>query len=232
MVPIGDTPILEHIMRRYAAFGHRDFVVACGHLGQVIKEYFATYRSRHSDFTLSLATGEVAFHDSTIDDWNVSLVDTGNETMTGGRLGRLKPYLEQQGTFMMTYGDGVADIDIDALLSHHQRSGCIATVTAVRPPARFGSLVISAAGKVEAFEEKISTSEAFINGGYFVFEPEVFGYLGNDLTSFEREPMERLAADGQLAAYIHNGFWKPMDTLRDKFELDGMWADGTAPWTL
>ena len=229
MVTIGDIPILEHIMRCYAAAGHTDFVVACGHLGHVIKEYFASYRSRHSDFTLSLATGEIRFHEDHHDDWTVTLVDTGNDTMTGGRLARLQEHVGDE-TFMMTYGDGLADIDIDQLVDRHRAAGRIATVTAVRPPARFGSLVLDETDGVTSFEEKISGSEALINGGFFVLEPAVFDYVGDDTMPFEREPMERLAADGQLTAFRHDGFWKPMDTLRDRMEFESMWATGAAPW--
>ena len=230
MVQVGDLPILEHIMRGYASYGHSEFLVACGHLGHVIKEYFSSYRNRHADYTVSLGTGEVEYHDATTDDWKVTLVDTGADTMTGGRLSRLRRFVDGE-TFMMTYGDGLASVDIDALLDFHHASGRIATVTAVRPPARFGSLVLSEDGRVDAFEEKITGSEALINGGFFVLEPEVFDYVGDDTMPFEREPMERLAADGQLGAFLHSGFWMPMDTLRDKLELESLWSGGEAPWT-
>jgi len=230
MVEIGAMPIVEHIMARYAAFGHRDFVIACGYLGHVIKDYFASYRNRRADFTVALGTGEVEYHGSFPDNWNVTLVDTGIETMTGGRLRRLKNHVGSE-TFMMTYGDGLSDIDIDALVAHHKAAGRAATVTAVRPPARFGSLVIDSADGVTAFEEKISSSEALINGGFFVFEPQVFDFLDDDDSMpFERLPMERLAAAGELTAFRHGGFWKPMDTLRDRLELEQIWESGAAPW--
>jgi len=230
MVEIGGIPILEHIMRHYAAHGFTDFVVACGYLGHVIKEHFASYRDRTVDFTVSLGTGAVAYHGNTPQDWNVTLVDTGMETMTGGRLGRLKDFVGDS-TFMMTYGDGLSDIPVGELVRHHKNGDRVATVTAVRPPARFGSLVINDDDCVTAFEEKVSSSVALINGGFFVFEPAVFDYLEDDATPFESLPMERLASAGQLSAFRHEGFWQPMDTLRDKLELERLWESGRAPWT-
>jgi len=229
MVEIGGTPVIEHIMGWYARHGHNDFVVACGYLGNVIKEYFASYRSRVADFTVDLSTGETTYHTAGPVAWRVTLVDTGIETMTGGRLARLREHVGSD-TFMMTYGDGLANVDIPALLAAHKASRTVATVTAVRPPARFGSLILDCHGVVRAFEEKISTSEALINGGFFVLDPGVFDYLGDDSMPFEREPMERLAAAGELSAYTHDGFWKAMDTLRDKLELEDIWARGDAPW--
>jgi glucose-1-phosphate cytidylyltransferase len=230
MVEIGGMPILEHIMGFYASHGHTDFVIACGHLGHVIKDYFASYRDRRADFTVSLRDGSIDYHGALPDDWTVTLVDTGTETMTGGRLARLRAHVGNE-TFMMTYGDGLSDVDLGQLLDHHRQTGRIATVTAVRPPARFGSLVIDDSDRVIAFEEKISSAEALINGGFFVLEPEIFEYVGDDTMPFEREPMQRLAVAGQLTAYRHNGFWKPMDTLRDRLELEALWEGGDAPWT-
>lgn len=229
MVTIGGRPILEHIMHLYAKQGFNDFVVACGHLGWVIKEHFANYQIRQSDVTIDLSTGQRDVLSGPKDSGRVTLIDTGLDTMTGGRLARLQPLLGGS-TFMLTYGDGIADIDIVALLDSHRRSGRLVTVTAVRPPARFGSLVIADDGAVTAFEEKITGSESFINGGFFVMEPGVFEYLGDDAMPLERKPMERLAADGQLNAFQHPGFWKAMDTLRDKLELESMWGRGDAPW--
>lgn len=229
MVEVGGIPILVHIMRWYAAAGHRDFVIACGHLGTVIKEYFSSYRNRLSDFTIDLSDGAVEYHGGPDSDWTVTLVDTGDETMTGGRLARLADYLGNE-TFMMTYGDGVGDVNLDLLIEAHRLSGCLATVTAVRPPARFGSLVFGHDDKVTAFAEKVQGSEAYINGGFFVLEPGVLQYVGDDQMPFEREPLERIAALGELSYYRHDGFWKPMDTLRDRTELETMWSQGDAPW--
>jgi len=229
MVEIGGVPILEHIMGLYSRHGHNEFIVACGYLGHVIKDYFASYRNRRADFTVSLSDGAVEFHGAFASEWKISLVDTGAETMTGGRLGRLQEHLGDE-TFMMTYGDGLSDVDITALVDHHRQAGTVATVTAVRPPARFGSLVINDQDHVTAFEEKISTSEALINGGFFVLEPTVFDYLDDDAMPFERRPMERLASAGQLSAFQHDGFWQPMDTLRDRQELEAIWASGSAAW--
>lgn len=229
MVEVGGVPILVHIMRWYAAAGHKDFIIACGHLGAVIKEYFASYRNRLSDFTVHLSDGTVEYHGGPDNDWTVTLVDTGNETMTGGRLARLADYVGDE-TFMMTYGDGVGDVDLNRLVETHRRWGRIATVTAVRPPARFGSLVFASDDKVTAFAEKVQGSEAYINGGFFVLEPAVLEYVGDDRIPFEREPLERLAAAEELSYYQHDGFWKPMDTLRDRNELEAMWAEGDAPW--
>lgn len=229
MVEIGDRPMIVHIMRHYARFGFNDFIIACGYRGSVIKDYFAGFRLMSSDFTVDLGSGRVETLAETSVDWTVSLVDTGLNTMTGGRIARLIPYVE--GTFMATYGDGLSDIDLKALLDFHSGHGKLATVTAVRPEARFGSLSIGHDRAVVGFEEKVSTSEARINGGFFVFEPEISSYIEGDDTPLEGSPLERLAADGELMAFPHDGFWKPMDTLRDKKELDRLWSDGSAPWT-
>ena len=227
MVEIGGKPMLWHIMSHYAAYGQKDFVVACGYKGDVIKDYFATFALRESDFTVGLKTGKAKTLGRRAPDWRVSLVDTGLETMTGGRLKRLKDLLTE--TFMVTYGDGLGSVDIKALLAFHKKNKRLATVTAVRPPARFGGLELMGA-KVARFTEKPQTGEGWINGGFFVFEPGVLKYMTGDDCVLERAPLERLAADGQLSAFRHEGFWQPMDTLRDKNHLEALWASGRAPW--
>ena len=228
MVEIGGKPMLRHIMAHYAAYGHKDFVVACGYKGEVIKQYFADFALRESDFSIALRSGRAKTLGRRAPDWRVSLVDTGQETMTGGRLLRLKSLLDG-GTFMVTYGDGLCAVDVKALLAFHKRSRRLATVTAVRPPARFGGLELDGSA-VTRFTEKPQTGEGWINGGFFVFEPGVFKYLDGDACVLERAPLERLAADRQLSAYRHEGFWQPMDTLRDKQLLESLWASGRAPW--
>jgi glucose-1-phosphate cytidylyltransferase len=229
MVEVGGYPILVHIMRMYADHGHKDFVVACGYLGHVIKDYFASFNLQNADFSVNLGTGELTRLKETTVDWSVSLIDTGLNTMTGGRLARLEPHLGNE-TFMATYGDGLADLDISDLLAFHRGHGKLATITAVRPEARFGSLSIDGERMVTGFEEKVTSSEARINGGFFVLEPEVIDYIDGDDVPFERAPLERLADDHQLMAYTHDGFWKPMDTLRDRRELERLWDEGVAPW--
>ena len=227
MVEIGGHPILWHVMQLYAAHGHKDFLVATGYKGEMIKSFFHTYAVWNSDFQVDFARGTTEILASPKLDWRVSIVDTGLDTMTGGRIRRLRPYLE--GTFMVTYGDGLGSIDIAALIAFHRAQGRLATVTAVRPPARFGDLLL-AGDRVEAFVEKPQTGEGWINGGFFVFEPAIFELLGGDDVSLEKEPLERLAAAGQLSAYRHAGFWQPMDTLREKQLLEDLWASGRAPW--
>ena len=231
MVPIGNRPILWHIMKRYAAYGYHDFVLALGYKGEVIKDYFLNFDLHHSDFTIDLGSRAVTRLNASHDEhgWQVTLVDTGDQTMTGGRLKRLAPYLGGGDAFMLTYGDGVGDIDVPALLDCHQRSGCIATVTGVRPLARFGELIISG-DRVRRFAEKPEQGDAWINGGFFVMTPRVFDYIEGDATFLEREPLEKLAADGQLAVYKHEGYWHPMDTYRDMQSLNELWASGQAPW--
>jgi glucose-1-phosphate cytidylyltransferase len=230
MVEVGGDPILVHIMRLYAQHGLNDFIVACGYLGHVIKDYFASFKLQNTDFTVNLGTGELTHLNHSSVDWSVSLIDTGLNTLTGGRLARLEPYLENS-TFMATYGDGLSDIDMSDLLEFHRSHGKLATITAVRPDARFGSLSIDGQHLVTGFEEKVTSSEARINGGFFVLEPEVLGYIDGDDVPFERAPLERLAADRQLMAYQHDGFWKPMDTQRDRQELERLWNQGDAPWS-
>lgn len=228
MVEIGGKPILWHIMSMYAHHGHRDFLVACGYKGEQIKEYFLNFAVHNNDYLVSLKDGARRMLRESPVDWQVAMVDTGLETLTGGRLLRLRAWL-QEGTFMLTYGDGLSDIDLGALVAFHRAHGKAATVTAVRPPARFGALHIEGE-RVVRFSEKPQSEEGWINGGFFVFEPGVFSYLVDDRTTLEREPLERLAADGQLMAYRHEGFWQPMDTLRDKQHLEALWASGAAPW--
>ena len=229
MVEIGGKPLLWHIMGIYAGYGHKDFVVACGYKGEMIKEYFRDLPIHVADFTVDLSSGSVSILSQPVLDWTVSLVDTGQDTMTGGRLRRLAPQLKA-GPFMCTYGDGVSDVDIGKLVEFHRSHGKAATVTAVRPPARFGGLVLDGGGRVSEFSEKPQTEQGWINGGFFVFEPKVLDYLGGDQSILEREPLERLASEGQLMAFRHDGFWQPMDTLREKDLLESLWSKGTAPW--
>ena len=228
MVEIAGRPMLWHIMNIYACHGFKDFVVACGYKGDVIKEYFSNFAIYNDDVRIELKSGKRELLNSTAPDWNIVLADTGLETLTGGRLRRLKRWVSDQ-TFMLTYGDGLADINIQELVAFHRRHGKIATVTAVPPAPRFGSLDL-AGDKVSRFSEKPEHLEGWINGGFFVFEPGVLDYIEGDATSLERAPLERLAADGQLMAYRHTGFWHAMDTLRDKTYLDSLWRDGKAPW--
>ncbi len=229
MVEIGGRPILWHIMRIFDRHGLRDFVLALGYKGELIKDYFLNYHARQSDITVDLKTGEVAFSNPTVEDWKVSLVDTGAATQTGGRLLRLRERLRPHGTFMLTYGDGVSNVDLGALLDFHRSHGRLATVTAVRPAARFGDLEI-VDDRVAVFAEKPQMGEGWISGGFFVFEPEVLDFIADDSTMLERAPLEKLATSGQLMAYRHWGFWQPMDTMRDKNALEALWASGTAPW--
>lgn len=229
MVEIGGIPMIVHIMRIYAHAGFKEFVVALGYRGDMLREYFAHYHLRHGDVTIDLPTGDLTYGEDVVDDWTVRLVNTGDRTMTGGRLKRLERFLRPSGTFMLTYGDGVANIDIARLVKSHTEAGRIATITAVRPPARFGALR-SQGDLVSHFEEKPQAESGWINGGFFVFEPEVFDYLTDDATILEREPLERLTADGQLTAYHHRDFWHSMDTVRDRDVLNDLWASGAAPW--
>jgi glucose-1-phosphate cytidylyltransferase len=228
MVEVGGRPILWHIMRGYAARGFTEFVLALGYKSEVVKHYFLDYYNLQSHLTVSLKTGAIAVHDSEREDWAVHLVDTGLQTQTGGRLKRLARWLAD-GTFMLTYGDGVADVNAADVLAFHRRHGRLATVTAVRPPARFGGLLFDG-DLVREFTEKPQVGEGWINGGFFVMEPGVLDYIQGDDTYLEREPLERLAKDGQLAAYRHDGFWQCMDTLRDLRMLESLWESGRAPW--
>jgi glucose-1-phosphate cytidylyltransferase len=228
MVEIGGMPILWHIMKIYAAHGIEEFVVCLGYKGYVIKEWFANYALHTSDVTFDMRSGEMEVHHSTTEPWRVTLVETGDETMTGGRLKRVLAYVGDE-TFCVTYGDGVADVDIGALVAHHRAQGRLATVTAVQPPGRFGSLEIDGAS-VASFAEKPRGDGAWINGGFFVLGPDVARYLGDETTVFEQDPMRDLARDGQLAAYRYEGFWMAMDTLRERNVMDELWSSGRAPW--
>lgn len=230
MVDIGGRPILWHVMSIYSAHNFREFVIACGYRGEVIKEYFSDFFYHHSDFTVNLHTGERTVVGNNTPDWRVHLVDTGAETLTGGRLLRVR-HLLGDGAFMVTYGDGLGDVDIGALASFHRAHGKLATVTAVHPPARFGGIELDG-DRVALFSEKPQTKVGWINGGFFVFEPAVLDYIGGPDVSLERSPLERLAAAGELMAFRHEGFFQPMDTIRDKRMLEELWAGGTAPWAL
>jgi glucose-1-phosphate cytidylyltransferase len=229
MVEIGGRPILWHIMKLYEQHGFKNFTLALGYKGELVKDYFLHYHARQSDLTVHLKSGEVSYRNPTAEDWHVTLVDTGAQTLTGGRLLRLKPLLFEDGTFMLTYGDGVSNVDLRALLDFHRSHGRLATVTAVRPAARFGELRI-ADRQVTSFQEKPQAAEGWINGGFFVFEPGVFDYLEDDLTILEKTPLERLAADGQLMAFQHAGYWQSMDTLRDKQALEELASTNRPPW--
>jgi glucose-1-phosphate cytidylyltransferase len=230
MVEIGGSPMLWHIMKIYAACGFNEFVVALGYKGAAIKNWFLNYQYLVSDFSIGFRTGTVDLHDGDREDWLVHLVDTGLHPQTGGRLKRLEPWI-RDGTFMMTYGDGVADVDVGKLLEFHRSHGKLATVTAVRPPARFGGLTFEG-DHVTHFLEKPQIGEGWINGGFFVFEPAVFDYLEGDDTSLEADALERLAEDRQLCAYRHESFWQCMVTLRDKRLLESLWDSGSPPWKL
>jgi glucose-1-phosphate cytidylyltransferase len=230
MVEIGGRPMLWHIMNIYASQGYKDFLVACGYKGEMIKEYFQNYYVRSNDYFVDLSNGSLNVVRTNGLDWCIGVVDTGLDTMTGGRILRLRKWLGEE-TFMVTYGDGVGNVDIRSLVAFHRSHGKLATVTGVRPPARFGGLVLSG-DAVSEFSEKLQTGEGWINGGFFVFEPGVFDYLSDDQTVLERAPLEGLAADGQLMAFRHEEFWQPMDTLREKQILESLWASGDAPWKM
>ena len=229
MVEIGGVPIMWHIMQHYAAFDYRDFVIALGYKGEVIKRYMLDRCELGHDLTVSLGEGRVKVHKGETVDWNIRMVDTGAKTQTGGRIKRLAPHLGN-GTFMLTWGDGVSDVDLDALLAFHRSHGKYATLTAVRPPARFGHLEINDDHQITVFSEKPQASEGWINGAFFVLEPEIFDYIDGDPTHFEREPLDRLARDGQLMAYRHDSFWQCMDTVRERNLLESLWQSGNAPW--
>ncbi|QQR81394.1 MAG: glucose-1-phosphate cytidylyltransferase [Deltaproteobacteria bacterium] len=229
MVEIGGRPILWHIMKFYEQYGYNDFMLALGYKGHVIKNYFLNYHAHQSNLTIHLKSGQVDYNNRTAEDWHVSLIDTGDNTMTGGRLLRLKGHLQSSGRFMLTYGDGLADVDIKSLLDFHISHGRVATVTAVRPSARFGGMQIGN-GKVINFKEKPQSGEGWINGGFFIFEPSIFDYLEADTTVLEQSPMENLVRDGQLMAYEHSGYWQCMDTIRDRDSIQAIWKKGRAPW--
>ncbi|KTB65705.1 glucose-1-phosphate cytidylyltransferase [Pseudomonas allii] len=229
MVEIGGKPILWHILKMYSAHGINDFIICCGYKGYVIKEYFANYFLHMSDVTFNMRDNTMKVHDQRAEDWNITLVDTGDESMTGGRLRRVADYVKDEEAFCFTYGDGVSDVDIGATLAFHKSHGKAATLTATFPPGRFGALDIQK-GQVLNFKEKPKGDGALINGGFFVLNPTVLKYLEDDSTTWEQEPLMKLAAEGQLMAYEHPGFWQPMDTLRDKHYLEELWQSGKAPW--
>jgi glucose-1-phosphate cytidylyltransferase len=227
MIEIGGKPILWHVMKLYAAFGLTDFIICCGHKGYFIKEYFANYFLHQSDVTIDLSTNSVEIHQKKAEPWKVTLIDTGESTQTGGRIRRIAGYINDD--FCLTYGDGVASIDIKKLIGFHRAHGRIATMTAVQPPGRFGALVTHGS-QISSFLEKPQGDGGWINGGFFVLRREALNRIEGDHTIWEREPLESLASDGQLQAYFHDGFWQPMDTLRDKNSLEGLWSSGRAPW--
>lgn len=233
MVEIGDKPILWHIMKIYSHFGYNDFVILCGYKGYLIKEYFANYFLHHGDVTFNLAENSMKIHSNPSEPWNVTLLDTGLETMTGGRVLRAKPYIEPGESFMLTYGDGLSNIDINSLIDYHKQHKGAITMTSSQPEGRFGALDIQDGGRVSKFLEKPKGDGAWINAGFFVCDYSVFDYIDNgDATIFERGPLESLAASGNLFTYKHNGFWRPMDTLNDRRVLDTMWRNGEAKWKL
>ena len=228
MVQIGGKPILWHIMQRYAHYGHKDFYVALGYKAEIVKEYFLTFNAINSDFSIHLSTGNLDIHNSNSMDWKVTLIDTGLDSMTGGRVKRIQPYIGEE-PFMLTYGDGVADIDINALVDFHLAHRKMVTITAVHPVARFGELELEE-DCVKSFQEKPQVNRGWINGGYFVCQPEFFDWIKNDTTILERNPLENVAQQNQLIAYKHEGFWQCMDTKRDKDLLDKLWEKKQAPW--
>ncbi len=230
MVEIGGKPILWHIMKIYAHYGFKDFVIALGYKGEYIKKYIVDYCSLTNNLTVNMKNGQIERHDCSDLDWTVQLIDTGLKTMTGGRIKQLAPYVGDD-TFMLTWGDGVADIQLDKLLAFHRSHGKLATLTAVRPPARYGHLELDG-NQIKEFSEKPQTREGWINGAFFVLEPGVFDYIDGDRTQWEKEPLENLAADGQLMAYRHTSFWQCMDTLREKYILENYWNSNQAPWRI
>lgn len=227
MVSIGGRPIIWHIMNHYASYGFTEFVIACGYKGHVLKDYFANYRTHESDLQVSLGSGQVEVLSDHAENWKVSLIDTGEATMTGGRIKRLAPLLAER--FLLTYGDGLSDVPVDKLIEYHGESGAIATLTAVNPIPRWGALTIEG-GRVVGFKEKPTQSHSWINGGFFVVEPSLMDLIEGDHIGLEQLPMETLAARGELAAFQHEGFWMAMDTARDRDELNSRWNSGTAPW--
>ncbi|MCM2472748.1 glucose-1-phosphate cytidylyltransferase [Rhizobium sp. CG5] len=231
MIEIGGRPILWHIMKLYHGHGIRDFIICCGFRGYVIKEYFANYGLHMSDISFDLANNSLQFHRQSAENWRVTLVDTGETSLTGGRLKRVASYLKDEEAFCFTYGDGLCDVDIGATIRFHKQHGRLATVTAVRPPARFGALKLDG-NTVNGFIEKPEGEGGFINGGFFVLSPRVIERIEDDHSSWEGEPLTGLAEDGELQAFMHDGFWQPMDTLRDKTLLEGMWSSGNPPWKI
>lgn len=229
MIEIGGKPILWHIMKVYSAHGIQDFVICCGYKGYVIKEYFANYFLHMSDVTFDMVNNQMQVHERYAEPWKVTLVDTGDDTQTGGRLKRVAPYIGSEDAFCFTYGDGVSDVNITELINFHHKHGKLATLTAAQPPGRFGALSLHSE-LITGFQEKPAGDGAWINGGFFVLSPKVIDYIDGDTTVWERQPMERLASESQFSAFLHKGFWQPMDTLRDKIHLENLWATGNAPW--
>ncbi|AKS23131.1 glucose-1-phosphate cytidylyltransferase [Leptospirillum sp. Group II 'CF-1'] len=231
MIEIGGKPILWHIMKIYSAHGIQDFIICLGYKGYVIKEYFANYFLHMSNVTIDLTCNKMSFLANNAEPWTITLIDTGEETMIGGRIKRIIPYVKDDDYFCLTYGDGVSDINIKSLIEFHKSHGRLATVTATQPPGRFGSLVLDGS-RVAGFQEKPQGDGGWINGGFFVLSPKVGDYIEGDHTVWERDPMEQLARDGQLSAFFHQGFWQPMDTMRDKRHLEELWDAGKAPWKI
>lgn len=229
MVEIGGRPMLWHIMNHYSHYRHHEFYIALGYRGEYIKKYMSEFSALNGNMTVDFATGTVEVREQANPRWRVHLIETGGQTLTGGRIRRLRPYLEG-GTFLLTWGDGVSDVDLDELVAFHRSHGKLATVTAVRPPARYGHMEIHASGRVSEFSEKPQAAEGWINGAFFVLEPGIFDYIEGDLVMWEHAPMTRLAQDGQLMAYRHDGFWQCLDTRRDKQVLENLWSSGEAPW--
>jgi glucose-1-phosphate cytidylyltransferase len=231
MVEIGQKPILWHIMKIYSHYGYNDFIICLGYKGYLIKEYFANYFLHQSDITINIKNNSIKVHQNAAEPWQVTLIDTGEKTMTGGRVKRVQKYINNE-TFMLTYGDGVSDIDINKLLAYHRSHGKLVTLTSSQPSGRFGTLHLDKKDNVRSFHEKPAGDGAWVNAGFFVMESAVFDYIEGDETTLEREPLEELAREGQLVAYRHRSFWKPMDTLRDKMELESLWNSGKAPWKI
>ena len=229
MIEIGGKPILWHIMKLYSYYGYNDFIICCGYKGYVIKEYFANYFLHMTDVTFDMVHNEMHVLNEKAEPWKVTLIDTGLNTMTGGRLKRIEKYIDSE-KFMVTYGDGVSNVNIDELVKFHEQSGRIATMTAVQPSGRFGAIEFNDDFSVALFKEKPRGDGAWINGGFFIFSKDVFRYIDGDDTVFEKKPLENLACDNQLVAYKHSGYWKPMDTLRDKLDLENQWSSGNAEW--
>jgi len=232
MAEIGEKPMLWHIMKIYSHYGFNDFILCLGYKGYMIKEYFANYFLHQADVTIDMKTNKMEVHHQKAEPWKVTMVDTGLNTLTGGRIKRVQKYIGEK-PFMLTYGDGVANVDLKKLTAFHKKQGKLSTMTAIQPLGRFGAVNIAGNGAVQSFQEKPQGDGAWINGGFFVLEPEIFNYITEgDSSIWERSPLEKLASEGQLAAYTHKGFWKCMDTLRDKTELEGLWKTGNAPWKL
>jgi glucose-1-phosphate cytidylyltransferase len=230
MIEIGGKPVLWHVMKTYAHYGINDFIVCCGYKGYMIKEYFYNYSLHMSDVTVDLRSDTLTVHRSDVEPWSVTLVDTGDGTQTGGRLKRVRKYLEGEEHFCFTYGDGLSDVNVADTLAFHKKGKALATLTAVQPPGRFGQLEMSDHQRITGFREKPPGDGAWVNGGYFVLDANVFDYIDDDATVWERGPLERLATEGNLSAWVHRGFWHPMDTMRDKILLEDLWASQRAPW--